>query len=492
MRHFAALVAVALIGTSPSEAQRARNQTPLMQRPDVEAAVAVLDAWITSTVTQRELPGLSIGIVYDQDLVWAKGYGLADLQTRVPASSRTLYRIASITKLFTATAIMQLRDAGKLRLDDPITERIPWLAVETTTQGGPPITIKHLVTHTSGLPRDLPGVNFSEATFPGRDALLRMQLVRPVRPPETAWVYSNLAMALAGEVVSQVSGESWGQFIERHILQPLGMSATRTEPTRDLAELATGYSRRVPGRPRDIEPFVTVGATAPAGVLASNVEDLAKFVSLQLRTSDGRDAPVLQGSTIREMHRVQWLADDWRGGQGLGFRVDRVGDHVRIGHGGDLPGNATQVTIEPALKLGVIVLTNANDGHAANFVDHAFALVGPAIIRAMTVTEQSAIAPAEWQAYVGSYTTPGCASCAYKFEEIQIRILNGQLTMITPDADDPWSSRLVLQPRAARTFTITSPGFSYAAIGETVTFDVDAAGRVIRVRMPAGTWVPKR
>src|SRR6059058_1986623 len=100
------------------------------RKPEIAAALTVLDAWIAATVAQKEQPGLSIGIVYDQDLVWAKGYGFADLERRLPATPTTIYRIASISKLFTATAIMQLRDGGKLRLDDPVSDRLPWFSIK--------------------------------------------------------------------------------------------------------------------------------------------------------------------------------------------------------------------------------------------------------------------------------------------------------------------------------------------------------------------------
>jgi len=114
---------------------------PLAERPELAAALAVLDAWVEATVAQREQPGLSMGIVYDQALIWAKGYGDADLAKRVPATPTTLYRIASISKLFTATAIMQLRDAGKLQLDDRVVTHLPWFAIHDTFPDDREITI---------------------------------------------------------------------------------------------------------------------------------------------------------------------------------------------------------------------------------------------------------------------------------------------------------------------------------------------------------------
>jgi CubicO group peptidase (beta-lactamase class C family) len=419
-RRLGIAIAAALAWTSPCPGQTAgAERHPLARKPEAAAALAVLDAWIAATVAQREQPGLSIGIVYDQDLIWAKGYGYADLARRVSATPTTIYRIASISKLFTATAIMQLRDAGKLRLDDPVSERLPWFSIKRTYDGGPPITIRHLVTHTSGLPRELSGVNWSDLAFPGRDDLRRaLPGQETVFPPETEWKYSNLAVSLAGEIVAEVSGEPWPQYVERHILRPLGMSATRAAPLRDLRGLAVGYGRRVPGRARDIEPFVDIGAESPAGNLASNVLDLAKFVSLQLRDGPTGGRQILQGSTLREMHRVQWLRPDWQSGWGLGFSVRRVGDHVRVGHGGSLPGHRTQIEIAPAQKLGVIVLTNANDGDPLRYVDQAFALLGAVVAKAVALPDTPKPADPTWQQYAGRY--------AWKFSEIQIQILSSR------------------------------------------------------------------
>ena len=487
------ITTVALATASPAVGQGSGVTHPLTQKPEVDAALTVLDVWIAATVAQREQPGLSIGIVYDQDLIWARGYGYADVERRVAATPTTIYRIASISKLFTTTAIMQLRDAGKLRLDDPVAERLPWFSIERTSQDGPPITIRQLLTHTSGLPRDVQGVNWNAATFPIRDDMMRsLPNQKTVFPPDSQWKYSNLAVTLAGEIVARVSGESWAEYIERHVLQPLGMTATRTAPTVDLPGLAVGYSRRVPGRPREVEPFVTVGAISPAGSLASSVEDLAKFVSLQFRSGPAQGSQILQGSTLREMHRVQWLNSDWLGGWGLGFRIRRVGSQLRVGHGGSLPGHATQIEIAPEQKLGVIVLTNANDGNGLRYVDQVFDLLGPAITKATASPDTPKAVPAAWQGYVGRYVTPACPTCAYKFDEMQIQILNGELTMIVPDAQNPWTSRVILKPISSNTFTITSPGFSYDEVGELLTFEVDGAGNVTRVRTPYSTWLPKR
>ena len=242
-----------------------------LKDPKWRAAIAVLDAWVTATMTNREQLGLSLGIVYDQELIWAKGYGLADLAHRVPANASTVYRIASISKLFTTTAIMQLRDAGKLQLDDPVAKYLPWFKIKNAHPEGPTITIRHLLTHTSGLPREAAGVNWSDLTMTKREEMIRRVADQEtVFPAETEWKYSNFGLTLAGEIVASVSGEPWAQYVESRILRPLGMKTTTPVPTSSLPHLAVGYGRRVPGSPRDVEPFLDIEAERPAGSLASD------------------------------------------------------------------------------------------------------------------------------------------------------------------------------------------------------------------------------
>jgi CubicO group peptidase (beta-lactamase class C family) len=480
------LLAVILMGMAFPRAAWTEpgSRQALARDPEVAAAIQVLDAWIAAGVAQREQPGLSIGIVYDQDLIWARGYGFADLAGKVPATPSTLYRIASISKLFTATAIMQLRDAGRLRLDDPVAQHLAWFKVRSASAGASTITIRHLLTHTSGLPRETMGLNWSDLRFPGREEMIRnLPEQEAVFPAETVWKYSNLAVSLAGELVAAVSGEPWPQYIENHILKPLGMKGTRAEPRADTPGLATGYQRRVPGAPRELERFVDIGAEMPAGNLASSVEDLAKFASLQLRDGPAGGAQILSGSTLREMHRVHWLQPDWRSGWGLGWAVRRVGEQVRVGHGGGLPGATTRIDIAPDDKLAVIVLTNANDGDPQRYVDQAFTLVGPAIARATARPRELRSPDSALERYVGTYT--------WKHSDVQVMVLNGDLTLIVPDAENPWESRATLTPLGEHTFRLSTAALTYAAAGEAVTFTLDATGRAVRLSTPYQYWVRK-
>src|SRR5262249_38267610 len=163
----------------------------------------------------------SIGLVHDQALVWARGFGWASVERKAAAAPETLYRIASITKLFTATAILQLRDAGKLGLDEPLAAHLPWFGLKGAEPGAPPITIRPLLTPPAGLPREAGFPYWTDGRFPApADLRARLPDQAPVLPVETRWKYSNLALTLAGEVVAAVSGEPWATCIQRRVLQP--------------------------------------------------------------------------------------------------------------------------------------------------------------------------------------------------------------------------------------------------------------------------------
>ena len=150
----------------------------------VADAISLLDLWIKEQMAYRQLPSLTIGIVYDQELIWAQGYGYADLERQAPATPRTLYRIASITKTFTATAIMQLRDAGRLRLDDPVVDYLPWFQLRNPFDQAPVVTIRHLLTHTAGLPREAAFPYWTDHNFPTREQIREALPSQPmIYPP---------------------------------------------------------------------------------------------------------------------------------------------------------------------------------------------------------------------------------------------------------------------------------------------------------------------
>ena len=170
----------------------------LEEHRQVRDAVSLLDLWIQEQMAYQQIPGLAIGIVHDQEVIWSKGYGVEDLESQDPVTPATLFRLGSVTKLFTATAILQLRDQGKLRLDDPVTRHLPGFELKSTFEGAPEIALRHLLTHTAGLPREAAFPYWTTHEFPSTEELIAaVHTQSAIYPPDKTYKYSNLGLPLA-------------------------------------------------------------------------------------------------------------------------------------------------------------------------------------------------------------------------------------------------------------------------------------------------------
>jgi D-alanyl-D-alanine carboxypeptidase len=442
--------------------------------PDVKAAIEVFDAWIQHRVYQYEIPGVSVGLVYDQQLIWAKGYGYADLEKKIPTTPTTAYRIASLTKLFTATAVLQLRDAEKLQLDDPVSKHLDWFYLNDPHGDSPVITIRHLLTHSSGLAREFETLYWDDLEFPDQDAFIEMfQESSTILPRESKFKYSNVAFNVLGFVVESASGESYADYVTDHILSPLGMTSTEVTPSPDMAPLATGYHIRVPDQSRAVATFFDKKAAVASGNMASSVEDLAKFISLQFTDGPTEGHQILKGSTIREMHRPHWLYDDWKAGRGLGWGVARQGDQVRIRHGGSVPGYTSSISAVPAEKFGVVVLTNADDGAPGEIAAQAWAIVAPLVKKAAEEKEESHKADPSWTKFEGAYQWDDGSM-------LHVMLLNNELALVDQASDAPWEDRVRLEYVSENTFKMLDQWQE----GESIYFEENESGKVTRIIMP--------
>jgi CubicO group peptidase (beta-lactamase class C family) len=435
--------------------------------PDVLAAERLFSAWLEGQIAYRGLPGIAVGVVSDQELIWSAGFGFADVQAKRPMTPATKFRMASHSKLFTATAIMQLREQGKLRLDDPISQYLPWFKVKTADPDDPPITIEHLLTHSSGLPREA-GSHWSDHKFPTADEFKKLMPDRQAPfSPEVRWKYSNLAYTLAGMVIEAVSGESWADYVQKNIYQPLGMTASSVD--RDVPGLAVGYTRRMPDGSRQILPFVDARAMGAATGITSTVEDMAKFVSAQFRKGRRGGNNLLSTASLREMHRVRMLENNWASGQGIGFSVSRVRDKLYVGHGGGYPGYTTQTTIQLDDRVGVIVLTNTGDSNPSDIADKLMSTVGEAVAKATARKPEVVAWDPSWARFAGMYRGPGGDS--------QVILMNQALAILTPNA--PGINPTQLAPIGNGQFRFVAPGGG-GPVGEVVRF-VEEGGRVVRM-----------
>lgn len=478
------VAAICLIALSVASAPDARS-TPVdssresrIAESRIEGAAQVLDLWIREQMAYREVPGLAIGVVHDQDLVWSAGYGFADLESREAMTPSTLFRIGSISKIFTATAILQLRDRGLLRLDDPVAEHLPWFAIESRFTEDGPITIRHLLTHTAGLPREAAFPYWTTHEFPSRDAVRASLASLPaIHPPARRYKYSNLGMALLGEVVMAVSGMRWSDYLASRIFGPLGMADSTGDPTAaHHARRATSYMRRLENGTRKIFDYYDTEALRPAANVVSSVDDLARFAMLHLRI-DAQDIvdhrlPVLAPTTLREMQRPHWVHESWSGGRGLGWSIARRGDTTIVSHGGWIGGNRCALMLDPASKIAVIAMVNADDASPNDFANQALDVLGPAI-RASTPAPDVArflVTTDQLARYTGLYTDPW---------DWRYRVIVKDGTLHFYEHDYPPSDRAEsnlnrLEPIAEHTFRMGD--------GENVVFEMAADGTVERVR----------
>ncbi|AGA27135.1 serine hydrolase [Singulisphaera acidiphila] len=332
------------------------------REPYAEAAKR-LEQWITSEIDQKEIPGLSIALVDDQQVVWARGFGFADPQRRLPASAETIYRVGSVSKLFTDIAVMQLAEQGLLDLDAPVQNYLPEFAPKQTS--GKPITLRQLMSHRSGLVRESPVGNYFDPTEPTLVATVKsLNETALVYPPEFKTKYSNAGIAVVGLVLEQVGGESFSQAMERRLLGPLKLDRTRFEPTAEMKPLlAQGVMSTFDGRPFAAPTFAL--GTAPAGNLYSNVLDLGRFLSTLFADGKGPDgATILKSETLRQMIEPQFSKAGDKTKFGFGFALAELDGHRRIGHGGAVYGFATEVGALPDEKVGVVVIANRDCANA--------------------------------------------------------------------------------------------------------------------------------
>jgi len=444
--------------------------------PDVLGAERLFSAWMDGQLAYRGLPGVVVGVVSDQELVWAKGFGFADTAAKLPMTPATKFRMASHSKLFTAIAIMQLREDGKLRLDDPVAKYLPWFKAKPAGDDDGPITIEQLLSHSSGLQREA-GDHWTSFEFPTSDELRRLYADRQAAfAPSVRWKYSNLAYAVAGMIIEQVSGERWADYVDRNIFKPLGMLATSVD--KNVPGLAVPYGRRMPDGSREVLPFVDARGMASATGVTSNLEDMAKFVSAQFRRGPRGGAQIVGTGSLREMHRVRSVEENWTSGTGLGFDITRIKDRTYVGHGGGYPGNTTQTLIQLDDKMGVVVLTNTNDSNPSDIARQLIVTVGQAVAKASASKPAVTWDPA-WARFSGLYRGRGGDS--------HVVLLNRKLVIITPNApnvDNP----ITLEPLGGGRFRFVAPTGG-GAVGEVVRF-VEQAGRPMRMYMGDG-WIDR-
>ncbi|HKQ70071.1 MAG TPA: serine hydrolase domain-containing protein [Polyangiaceae bacterium] len=348
-----------------------------VRKAKLAALASRLDAHYAAELSANRATGGVAGIVLGGELVYARGLGIVDTETQAPVDADTVFRIASVTKNVTASAIMKLRDEGKVLLDAPVTTYVPELVVRPLPRDTAPMTVRHLLTMSSGLPYD---DQWGAVTFGKSHAELGEMLSSGIvlaSAPGERYLYSNLGYALLGRIVERASGEGFRRYVLRHLLEPLGMRSSVWESS-DVPKgrMAVGYYRE--GERLVAEPRESDGTFAAAGGLYTSLNDLARYVAFQLSAYPPRDAPEsgpLRRSTLREMHAgerwMRWGPDvpvtsrrpDGRvalsaGTYGMGWVNHSTCFYEGIvQHGGFEPGYYAYVRLLPKSDIGIITLS---------------------------------------------------------------------------------------------------------------------------------------
>ncbi|HEY0178889.1 MAG TPA: serine hydrolase domain-containing protein [Dokdonella sp.] len=354
----------------------------LSRRADRSRSADALDAFVRAEMRRTHMPGLAIGVARDGEVRSVRGYGYADVAARRPVDERTEFHLASVTKTVTATSIMQLVEAGRMTLDEPVAPHLDFPLIDPH-HADVPITARHLLTHTSGLSdAKYYEIDFRErgrdATLP-LDAFLKAYLVPGGRhysaeqcfsgtAPGTTWDYSNVGFALLGYLAGRVGGEDMREQSARRIFAPLRMRDTHwTLAATPASRSAVPYDV-VDGAPTATEP---VGFPDwPAGMLRASMADFMRFVAASANGGAASGVRLLRADTLAQMLDMRTPAGlpGWLTGQGLGWMASTLGGRATPNHWGGDPGVFTAVYLRPEVRTGVALFSNltaSDDGKAA-------------------------------------------------------------------------------------------------------------------------------
>lgn len=349
-----------------------RNISP---RTDYLDVVSELERAIIHEMKDKKLPALSIALVDNQDIVWAKGFGWEDSDKKIPATAETVYRVGSVSKLFTDIGIMQLVARGVVDLDAPVTNYLPNFKPNNPFDKA--ITLRQLMSHRSGLVREPPVGNYFDDTAPSlAQTVQSLNSTTLVYEPEKRIKYSNAGIAVVGFVLEQTQKQPFTQYLQKAVLAPLGLRYSSFEPTAEITKhLAKAYMWSYDGR-EFVAPTFQLGM-APAGSMYSTVTDLARFVSVLFNGGKGPNGQVLKSETLEKMWTLQFAPPGEKNGFGIGFALSELQGYRRIGHGGAIYGFATELEALPKAKLGVIVVTSVDGANSVTnlIAEHALKLM---------------------------------------------------------------------------------------------------------------------
>lgn len=433
-------------------------------------AVPAIERWLEYQRRYLRTPGVQVAIRVGEELVWSAALGYSDEVAGTPLRTDHLFRIASHSKTFTATAILQLVEQGKVRLDDPVDQYVPELAGTTLAA----ITVRELLGHQGGVIRDGVDKDYWQLMdpFPDRDALIELcQSDGQVFERNEYFKYTNIGYSLLGLVIESASGSSYGEYVGTHIVDRLGLKKTGAElDVRRADEYAGGHTGLLDGSDvRELIPHVDTRAMAAATGFYSTAEDLTVYGAAHFFGDDQLVSDVSKRLMQRDESVVVTHGRE-AGRYGLGMIISKVGERRLVGHSGGYPGHITRTFIDPVDQLVVSVLTNCVGGPAESLATGVVKLLNLA-----------ADAPAGTQVPSDIDAQRFCGNFANLMGVLSISLLGGRLVAYFPAAPDPADSYEELQVIDENTLAIV-PAAGYGSIGEKVEYTWDADGQPSLVR----------
>ncbi|GAB7193337.1 serine hydrolase domain-containing protein [Kineococcus sp. NUM-3379] len=450
------------------------KSAPALTASVVTAAASYADTWIALRRRTARVPGVQSAVLFDDRIVLSSAHGLADVEAGVPLTSQHLFRIASHSKTFTATAVLQLAQQGLLRLDDPVSAHVPWVVQASAPLGR--VTLRELLSHGSGMVRDGNDGGYWQlkGAFPDVDGLRAIVAdSAAVLPRGERFKYSNIAYGLLGLVVETASGRPYAEFVTAGILEPLGLKDTSPEFDPERAgDHAVGYSSLSYAEDRIPIAHVDTRALGAATGFSSTAADVCTYAAAHFLG----DERILTDESKRLAQREEWQVDTDPGEgsaehYGLGFAVERIGARRLVGHGGGYPGHCTRTLFDPSARLAVSVLTNSIDGPARELAHGTVKLVD-------LFAEHAAAGPdaPSLERYTGRF--------ASLWGVLDVVRCGGTLLALHPAQADPTADAVELAVEGEALRVVRDGG--YGSYGELWPVELGTDGRVARLRGPSG------
>ena len=407
-----------------------------------------VDDYVKAQMERQHIPGVSLVVIKDDKIIKSAGYGLANVELNVPATADTVYKIGSVSKQFIAAGIMLLVQDGKISLDDPVSKFL-----EGTPDTWKPITVRHLLTHTSGIVREAPG--FDPLKVQNDADVIKTAYPLPLRfTPGEKYEYCNVGYFTLAEIISKVGGKPWGDFLKERVFEPLGMNSTRTTNMTELVpNRANGYFWRN-GKLQNASIYF---ALRPSGAFLSTVVDLAKW---DAALNAGK---ILTPSTLEQMWTPVKLSNGTTFPYGFGWQLEPIRDHKQVNHGGSLPGFRAQLTRFVDHKLTIAVLTNGDNANAAAIAIGVANFYIPGLIPERVVAK---VDPKIFDSYTGQYQgdPSQVVSVTREADKLIIQQGTGEKRELSPESETVFFIKD--SPRSTYSFIKDATGQAFLVVNQ--------------------------